>query len=179
MIRIAKEWDADGVPTGWDEYPKVHIDQVPPLLGMRFDQDLAELHADGLSLGVKRWTEVVFWLKRFSAEAAERVKKASRLIAEASERAAASAVGDDADLVQAELLAEAEAAEFDLSAWMAGHERFELARQVSIWAAVNLAGRRMSLLEVLSLRPADVQEQAEPEEYIDDDELLEPDAGKA
>ena len=177
MIWIAKAWDADGVPTGWDEYAKVHIDQVSPLLGMRFDQDLAELHNEGLSLGVRRWTEAVFWLKRFSAEAAERIRAASRLIAEASGRAA-SAAGDDAELVQAELLAEAERAEFDLSVWMAGHERFELARLVSIWAAVNLAGRRMSLLEVLSLRPADVHEQAEPDEYIDEDEL-EPDAGKA
>ncbi len=180
MIRIASAWGADGVPAGWDEFSKVHIDQVPPLLGLRFDRELVELRNAGVEVGVRRWTEAVFWLKRFSAEAAQRIGEASKLVAAAAKRAEESS-GDGSELVQAELLAEAERVELDLSAWMAGHERFELARQVTIWAAANLAGRSMSLLEVLSLPPADVQESAEPAAFIEDDDAdeLELDAGKA
>ena len=175
MIRIAIAWDDEtGEPLEFAEFANVHADRITPLQGLRFDQDLAELAAHGFDLGVKRWTEAVFWLKRFSAEAATESEFSARLVSQA---VAAIEVSDDPEAARAaaEQVAEAEAERLEV--WMVSHPRYELARQVAIWAAVN-GSRRMTLLEVLQLRPVDVEEYPEPEEYIDTDRDAGP-AGKA
>ena len=166
MIRIVTGRNPDGIPTGWDEFEAVQIDEVTPLMGLRFDRELAELDALGVSLGVVRWTEAEFRIRRFSGEAIERLAAIQQRVAGAPDDAAKLAV------------AKAEREEF--ATWLARHPAFELSKRVAIWAAVNSSGRPMSLLEVLSLPPRDVEEVDDGPDFIEDAAAAEvAEAGKA
>lgn len=160
MIRIITGRNPDGIPTGWDDFPAVQIDEVTPLMGLRFDRELAALDAAGVSLGVTRWTEAEFLIRRFAGEAAEK-------LAELSARAKGRADDPEAD--------ERDREEFAL--WLARHPRFELSKRVAVWAAVNAAGRRMTLMDVLSLPSRDVLEVDDGLDFLDEPEQV--DAGKA
>ena len=84
MIRIAIAWDDDTrEPLEFADFDKVHADQITPLQGLLFDRDLAELDRAGFDLGVKRWTEAIFWLKRFAAETGEEAKVSQQRVAAA------------------------------------------------------------------------------------------------
>ena len=165
MIRIVTGRNPDGIPTGWDEFEAVQIDEVTPLMGLRFDRELAELDALGVSLGVVRWTEAEFRIRRFSGEAIERLAAIQQRVAGAPEVSRAEVV-------------RAQREEF--ATWLARHPAFELSKRVAIWAAVNSAGRPMSLLEVLTLPPRDVEEIDDGPDFIEDAAAAEvAEAGKA
>ena len=169
MIRIAIAWDDDTrEPLEFADFDKVHADQITPLQGLLFDRDLAELDRAGFDLGVKRWTEAIFWLKRFAAETGEEAKVSQQRVA-AAVAAVKTATDPEAASAAVEVVALAEADR--LEEWIASHRWFGLAKQVAIWAAVNAGGRRITLLEVLQLRPVDVEEYPELPDYVDTDEV--------
>lgn len=127
MIRIVTGRDGAGTPTGWEDFPQVQADQVSPLLGLRFDRELVELAGLGVDLGVRRWTEAEWRIRRMSAAAEAEVRRLAR---------------------------EGEGAEFE--GWLVAHPDYQLATQVGVWAAVNCGGGSMTLREVLELAPRDV-----------------------
>lgn len=151
MIRIITARDESLTPTAWDDYPQVQLDQVPALLGIRFERELVELAAAGIDLGVRRWREVTFRVSRFAAaaEAAQRERRRNRR------------------------------PETEFEDWLAAHPDFLLTEQVGIWAAVNCGGGSLSLLQVLQLAPRDVVEAAELADFLPDEAPEAEAAGKA
>lgn len=148
MIRIITARDELGIPAEWTDYPDREIGEVPTTLALRFDAELYALKVADLSLGVKRWTEAAFKIRRFKSRAYQMMQE---LFGESSE-------------VPADERGEA------LEAWVADQPDYLLAQQVGIWAAVNLGGGRMTLLDVLSIPDRDVEDIAEDPPYIEDDD---------
>ena len=147
MIRIITARDELGIPAEWTDYPDREIGEVPTTLALRFDAELYALKVADLSLGVKRWTEAAFKIRRFKSRAYQMMQE---LFGESSE-------------VPADERGEA------LEAWVADQPDYLLAQQVGIWSAVNLGGGRMTLLDVLALADRDVEDIEEPPPFIDDD----------
>lgn len=148
MIRIITARDELGIPAEWTDYPDREIGEVPASLALRFDAELYALKVADLSLGVKRWTEAAFKIRRFKSRAYQMMQE---LFGESSE-------------VPADERGEA------LEAWVADQPDYLLAQQVGIWSAVNLGGGRMTLLDVLSLAERDVEDIAEDPPFIEDDD---------
>ena len=73
MIRIITARDEQGIPTDWSDYPDREVGEVPATLALRFDAELMGLKIAGLSLGVKRWTEAAFRVRRFHAQASAKL----------------------------------------------------------------------------------------------------------
>ena len=147
MIRIITARDELGIPAEWTDYPDREIGEVPTTLALRFDAELYALKVADLSLGVKRWTEAAFKIRRFKSRAYQMMQE---LFGESSE-------------VPADERGEA------LEAWVADQPDYLLAQQVGIWSAVNMGGGRMTLLDVLALADRDVEDIEEPPPFIDDD----------
>ena len=156
MIRIITKRGDNGVQEEWTDYPDREIGEVPTTLALRFDAELYALKVADLSLGVKRWTEAAFKIRRFKSRAYQMMQE---LFGESSE-------------VPADERGEA------LEAWVADQPDYLLAQQVGIWSAVNLGGGRMTLLDVLSLAERDVEDIAEDPPFIEDDDEYEAE-GKA
>ena len=157
MIRIITKRGDNGVQEEWTDYPDREIGEVPTTLALRFDAELYALKVADLSLGVKRWTEAAFKIRRFKSRAYQMMQE---LFGESSE-------------VPADERGEA------LEAWVADQPDYLLAQQVGIWSAVNLGGGRMTLLDVLSLAERYVEDVAEDPPFIEDDDEPEGDGGKA
>ena len=147
MIRIITKRGDNGVQEEWTDYPDREIGEVPTTLALRFDAELYALKVADLSLGVKRWTEAAFKIRRFKSRAYQMMQE---LFGESSE-------------VPADERGEA------LEAWVADQPDYLLAQQVGIWSAVNMGGGRMTLLDVLALADRDVEDIEEPPPFIDDD----------
>jgi len=148
VIRIITARDERDIPTEWTDYPDREVGEVTGALALRFDAELAALKIAGLSLGVRRWTEAAFKIRRFKSRAYQMMQE---LFGESSE-------------VPADERGEA------LEAWVADQPDYLLAQQVGIWSAVNLGGGRMTLLDVLSLAERDVEDIAEDPPFIEDDD---------
>ena len=148
MIRIITARDELGIPAEWTDYPDREIGEVPTTLALRFDAELYALKVADLSLGVKRWTEAAFKIRRFKSRAYQMMQE---LFGESSE-------------VPADERGEA------LEAWVADQPDYLLAQQVGIWSAVNLGGGRMTLLDVLALADRDVEDIVEDPPFIEDDD---------
>ena len=157
MIRIITARDDRDIPAEWTDYPDREIGEVPTTLALRFDAELYALKVADLSLGVKRWTEAAFKIRRFKSRAYQMMQE---LFGESSE-------------VPADERGEA------LEAWVADQPDYLLAQQVGIWSAVNMGGGRMTLLDVLSLAERDIEDVAEDPPFIEDDDEPEGDGGKA
>ena len=147
MIRIITKRGDNGVQEEWTDYPDREIGEVPTTLALRFDAELYALKVADLSLGVKRWTEAAFKIRRFKSRAYQMMQE---LFGESSE-------------VPADERGEA------LEAWVADQPDYLLAQQVGIWSAVNMGGGRMTLMDVLALADRDVEDIEEPPPFIDDD----------
>ena len=156
MIRIITKRGDSGVQEEWTDYPDREVGEVPASLALRFDRELVALKLADLDLGVKRWTEAAFKARRFSARAAAKI---------------AELLGDESE-VPAEERGEA------MVEWLSEQPDYLLVQQVGIWAAVNLGGGRMTLLDVLNLADRDVENIDDDPPYLDDDEP-EDDGGKA
>lgn len=156
MIRIITKRGDNGVQEEWTDYPDREVGEVPASLALRFDHELVALKLADLDLGVKRWTEAAFKARRFSARATEKI---------------AELLGDESE-VPAEERGEA------MVEWLSEQPDYLLVQQVGIWAAVNLGGGRMTLLDVLSIPDRDVENIDDDPPYLDDDEP-EDDGGKA
>ena len=139
MIRVITARTPEGIPTEWADYPDREIGEVSAMLALRFDAELASLKVAGVSLGVKRWTEVAYRARKFNADALEWL----------AQQADSESAADDRDAA--------------LEAWMVEHPDYWLAQQVGIWAAINLGGGRMTLADVLNL--ADRQPVRNPNTY--------------
>ena len=148
MIRIITARDDRGIPAEWADYPDREIGEVPASLALRFDRELVALKLADLDLGVKRWTEAAFKARRFNARATEKI---------------AELLGDESEVPEEE---RGEA----MVEWLAEQPDYLLVQQVGIWAAVNLGGGRMTLLDVLSIPDRDVEDIAEDPPYIEDDD---------
>ena len=148
MIRIITKRGDNGVQEEWTDYPDREVGEVPASLALRFDRELVALKLADLDLGVKRWTEAAFKARRFNARATEKI---------------AELLGDESE-VPTEERGEA------MVEWLAEQPDYLLVQQVGIWAAVNLGGGRMTLLDVLSLAERDVEDIAEDPPYIEDDD---------
>lgn len=148
MIRIIRARDERGIPTEWDDYPDREIGEVTGRMALRFDSELMALKTEGLSLGVRRWTEAVARIRRFSAEAAEWM---------------AHNFGDDSTIDE-DLRVVA------LEEWLSTNPDYWLAQQVGIWSAVNLAGGAMTLAGLLDLADRDVENIDDPPPYIPDED---------
>lgn len=148
MIRIITKRGDSGVQEEWTDYPDREVGEVPASLALRFDRELVALKLADLDLGVKRWTEAAFKARRFNARAAEKI---------------AELLGDESE-VPTEERGEA------MVEWLAEQPDYLLVQQVGIWAAVNLGGGRMTLLDVLSIPDRDVEDIAEDPPYIEDDD---------
>lgn len=146
MIRIITKRGDNGVQEEWTDYPDREVGEVPASLALRFDRELVALKLADLDLGVKRWTEAAFKAHRFNARATEKI---------------AELLGDESE-VPAEERGEA------MVEWLAEQPDYLLVQQVGIWAAVNLGGGRMTLLDVLSIPDRDVEDIAEDPPYIED-----------
>ena len=148
MIRIITKRGDNGVQEEWTDYPDREVGEVPASLALRFDRELVALKLADLDLGVKRWTEAAFKARRFNARATAKI---AELLGEESE-------------VPEEERGEA------MVEWLAEQPDYLLVQQVGIWAAVNLGGGRMTLLDVLSIPDRDVEDIAEDPPYIEDDD---------
>ena len=156
MIRIITKRGDSGVQEEWTDYPDREVGEVPASLALRFDRELVALKLADLDLGVKRWTEAAFKARRFNARATEKI---------------AELLGDESE-VPAEERGEA------MVEWLSEQPDYLLVQQVGIWAAVNLGGGRMTLLDVLSIPDRDVENIDDDPPYLDDDDP-EDDGGKA
>ncbi len=156
MIRIITKRGDNGVQEEWTDYPDREVGEVPASLALRFDRELVALKLADLDLGVKRWTEAAFKARRFSARATAKI---------------AELLGDESE-VPAEERGEA------MVEWLSEQPDYLLVQQVGIWAAVNLGGGRMTLLDVLSIPDRDVENIDDDPPYLDDDDP-EDDGGKA
>jgi len=148
VIRIITKRGDSGVQEEWTDYPDREVGEVPASLALRFDRELVALKFADLDLGVKRWTEAAFKARRFNARATAKI---AELLGEESE-------------VPEEERGEA------MVEWLAEQPDYLLVQQVGIWAAVNLGGGRMTLLDVLSIPDRDVEDIAEDPPYIEDDD---------
>lgn len=159
MIRITTARNKLGIPVEWTDYPDREVGEVPAVMALRFDAQLAALKIADLSLGVKRWTEAAFRARRFNAQATAKWIEI---------------VGTEPKADDWEPSAEmAEAMEL----WVAEQPDYLLTQQLGIWTAINLGGGRMTLLDVLSLADRDVEDIAEPPPFLEDEP--EGDEGKA
>jgi len=148
VIRIITKRGDNGVQEEWTDYPDREVGEVPASLALRFDRELVALKFADLDLGVKRWTEAAFKARRFNARATAKI---AELLGEESE-------------VPEEERGEA------MVEWLAEQPDYLLVQQVGIWAAVNLGGGRMTLLDVLSIPDRDVEDIAEDPPYIEGDD---------
>ena len=147
MIRIITARDERDIPTEWTDYPDREVGEVTGALALRFDAELAALKIAGLSLWVRRWTEAAFKARRFRARAFDELQRI---------------FGDDSEILESE---RGDAIE----EWVADQPDYLLTQKVGVWAAVNLGGGRMTLLDVLELADRDVEDIEEPPPFIDDD----------
>ena len=148
MIRIITARDDRDIPAEWTDYPDREVGEVPASLALRFDRELVALKLADLDLGVKRWTEAAFKARRFRARAFDEVQRI---------------FGDDSEIPENE---RGDAIE----EWIADQPDYLLTQKVGVWAAVNLGGGRMTLLDVLELADRDVEDIEEPPPFIDDDQ---------
>lgn len=149
MIRIITARDERDIPTEWTDYPDREVGEVTGALALRFDAELAALKIAGLSLGVRRWTEAAFKARRFRARAFDEVQRI---------------FGDDSEIIPENERGDA------IEEWIADQPDYLLTQKVGVWAAVNLGGGRMTLLDVLELADRDVEDIEEPPPFIDDDQ---------
>jgi len=177
MYRIARHLD-DGTVT-FTEYLTRHRSEANGLLALRFDSELMALKLQGITLGVKRWTEAVFKMDRFGAELLEKLEKVDRDLAEIPP------LPDDPTDEQAEAYAKAaEAITTAYGEWQSAHPSLFLTQTVGVWLSINMAGERATLAEVLSIADEDIDEEMDDlPEYIPNgdipDDIEEELAGKA
>lgn len=173
-IRIARH-EEDGT-IRFETYDTRQVDEVPGTLALRFDAELFTLKQHALDLGVKRWTEAVWRIRKFRAEAVDKLAELARELGieeDLPADATPDQVAERVDAVDRFNLAYAD--------WQSEHPSFFLAEKVALWAAVNLGGGRMTLLQVLELPPTDVSEEDDelPEFVPDGDPAEVVEAGKA
>ena len=153
MIRIITKRDARGIPEEFVDYPDREVGEVTGTLALRFDAELMALKVADLSFcGLKRWTEAYHRVMRFSEQAYNQMQKV---------------VGPEST-VPPEDRAEA------MEAWVHEHPDYFLSQRVGVWAAVNLGGGRMTLLDVLDLADRDIDEVPDEPEYIDEPDADDP-----
>ena len=161
MIRIITKRDAVGIPEEFVDYPDREVGEVTGTMALRFDAELMALKVADLSFcGLKRWTEAYHRVTRFSGQAFDWLEK---LVGPES-------TGPEDERAEA------------MESWVHEHPDYFMAQRVGVWAAVNLGGGRMTLLEVLDLADRDIENVPDVPEFIDDPDADDPTgevAGKA
>ncbi|HEY3545038.1 MAG TPA: hypothetical protein VGK17_02975 [Propionicimonas sp.] len=176
MYRIARHLEDDTVT--FTEYQTRHRSEANGLLALRFDSELMALKQQGITLGVKRWTEVVFKMDRFGAEVLEKLNQMDRDLAEIAPPP------EDATDEQVEVYTKAcEEITISYGEWQSGHPSLFLSQTVGVWLAINMAGERATLADVLAISDEDIDEDMDDlPEYIPNGDIpddIEDLAGKA
>ena len=172
MIRIVTARNEAGFPTDWEEFEEVQADTVPMILTLRFDRELAAMVKEGLFIGVNRWSEAAWKVQKFQVDSVNKLADMGREAAESDSGPSADELAEVEDPQESE----------DFVEWVVSHPYYTLTKQVGIWAAVNMSGKRqMTLREVYELAERDVDSTGFDEPFIDEDEIDdgEDEAGKA
>lgn len=145
MIRLYTDPDDNGVPTNTVDYDEREAAEVPGTLALRFDSELMSLKVRGVDFcGLKRWTEAMFRVVRFNSQAYEEMQRI---------------LGPDSDVPPDERATAIEE-------WVHCHPDYFLTQRVGIWAAVNMGGGHMTLLDVLELSDSDYDDIPEMPPFI-------------
>jgi hypothetical protein len=128
------------------EYPSVpDPGRAPIKLGLRFERELVTLAADGVPLGLTRWSEAVY-----------RVRKVQEVIERESFRLAQIHQGDDEQFW------------LSLADFVPTVPDYGMAQVVLWWVAVNMV-EPLTLSELVDISQDDIEDEPDIPDYPDED----------
>jgi len=169
MYRIARHAD-DGSVT-FTEYETRHRSEATGRLALRFDSELMALKQQGITLGVKRWTEAVFKMDQFGFELREKLDQLQRDLADVRRQMLPEDSAEEPTEEQAQAYTEAcEKLTTAYGEWQSGHPALFLTQAMGVWLSINMGGDRATLLDVLDIAEQDISEEMDDLPYIPEDE---------